>query len=95
MANINGNMKRRVNLIANVEQTIEFAGNIQSISLANAGVGTVAYKVNNGPVTSMADDSANILTEALPIVDIKKPVALIKTISLMADKNTIVQWDFC
>lgn len=91
MADINGLVKRRVDLVAATEQTILFEGGIQSISIAKLDSGNVAYKFN-AVLADIDDDESNILTDDIPVVAEYERYR-VTSLSLLSDANMTVQWD--
>ncbi len=98
MADINGLEKRQAALVANNVTKIllspwDYAlAGVQNINLAVMGTGKVCYKINS-LVTGTNDDTANFINADMPAVSIKKPYE-IQYITVVADTNVTIQWDY-
>jgi hypothetical protein len=86
---VNGNQKRRTSLTANTEEIITFSG-LSELNIFVSG-GNVAYKINS-TVASTTDDTANYLTGANPVAEIKTHQT-IRELHVIADAATTIEWD--
>jgi hypothetical protein len=89
MANINGDVQKRVTLIANTETIVEFNGYFRNIALQVNG-GEVVFKLN-GTISGIDDNTANTLGDGESFDCVESTQIL--SLHLFSASVVEVQWD--